>query len=98
MALVFRWYLGLSSRWSNEGEQGREMDYQIWCGPAMGAFNAWVRGSYLEDPLARGVEEVGEAIMAGTAYLARVQVLRSQGVAVAPELGAYLERVKAGSA
>ena len=98
MALVFRWYLGLSSRWSNEGEQGREMDYQIWCGPAMGAFNAWVRGSYLEDPLVHGVEEVGEAIMAGAAYLARVQVLRSQGVVVAPELGVRLERVKAGSA
>ncbi len=38
MALIFRWYLGLSSRWSNTGEKGREMDYQIWCGPSMGAF------------------------------------------------------------
>jgi trans-AT polyketide synthase, acyltransferase and oxidoreductase domains len=49
MALIFRWYLGLSSRWSNSGEQGREMDYQIWCGPSMGSFNDWVRGTYLED-------------------------------------------------
>lgn len=30
MALIFRWYLGLSSKWSNSGEAGREMDYQIW--------------------------------------------------------------------
>ncbi|MEO0685061.1 MAG: PfaD family polyunsaturated fatty acid/polyketide biosynthesis protein, partial [Cyanobacteria bacterium J06649_11] len=47
MALIFRWYLGLSSRWSNSGEKGRETDYQIWCGPAMGAFNNWVKDSYL---------------------------------------------------
>ncbi|SQD77124.1 protein of unknown function, might be Polyketide biosynthesis protein PksE [Moritella yayanosii] len=33
MALIFRWYLGLSSCWSNTGEKGREMDYQIWAGP-----------------------------------------------------------------
>ncbi|MDX9851473.1 MAG: PfaD family polyunsaturated fatty acid/polyketide biosynthesis protein, partial [Anaerolineaceae bacterium] len=36
LALIFRWYLGLTSRWSVVGEPGREMDYQIWCGPAMG--------------------------------------------------------------
>ena len=58
MALIFRWYLGLSSRWSNHGEDGREADYQIWCGPAMGAFNDWVRGSYLEAPENRRVVEV----------------------------------------
>ncbi len=32
MALIFRWYLGLTSRWSSSGEKGREIDYQIWCG------------------------------------------------------------------
>ena len=42
MALVFRWYLGKSSRWAISGESARRADYQIWCGPAMGAFNAWV--------------------------------------------------------
>jgi PfaD family protein len=55
MALIFRWYLGLSSRWSNTGEKGREIDYQIWCGPAMGSFNDWVRGSYLAEPENRQV-------------------------------------------
>ncbi len=34
MALVFRWYLGLSSRWANVGEAGRQVDYRVWCGPA----------------------------------------------------------------
>ena len=50
MALVFRWYLGLSSRWANAGEAGRQLDYQVWCGPAMGAFNEWAKGSFLEAP------------------------------------------------
>ena len=44
MALVFRWYLGLSSRWAIAGEPTRQVDYQVWCGPAMGAFNEWAKG------------------------------------------------------
>ena len=37
MALVFRWYLGMSSQWANQGDPARTVDYQIWCGPAMAA-------------------------------------------------------------
>ncbi len=80
MALIFRWYLGLSSRWSNLGEPDREIDYQIWCGPAMGAFNDWVRGSYLAEPKNRRVAEVADQIMIGAAYLYRLQSLALQGL------------------
>lgn len=80
MALVFRWYLGLSSRWANTGEQGREMDYQIWCGPAMGAFNDWVRGTYLEEPENRKAADVSLQILKGAAYLYRIQMLEACGV------------------
>ncbi|WP_341529637.1 PfaD family polyunsaturated fatty acid/polyketide biosynthesis protein [Nostoc sp. UHCC 0302] len=80
MALIFRWYLGLSSRWSSSGEKGREMDYQIWCGPAIGAFNEWVKGSYLADPNARRVVDVAYHIMNGAAYLYRLQSLKLQGL------------------
>jgi len=80
MALVFRWYLGLSSNWSNEGTTGREMDYQIWCGPSMGAFNAWARGSHLEETKERKVADVARQIMTGAAYGYRVQNLAIQGV------------------
>lgn len=90
MALVFRWYLGLSSRWSNAGEPGREMDYQIWCGPAMGAFNDWVRGSYLEDPARRSVVDVAHHLMTGTAYLARLHDLRLQGLELPPYYTRYV--------
>ncbi|MBD2521867.1 PfaD family polyunsaturated fatty acid/polyketide biosynthesis protein [Nostoc sp. FACHB-133] len=80
MALIFRWYLGLSSRWSNFGEKGREMDYQIWCGPAMGSFNDWVRGSYLSDSNNRQVVDVANHIMTGAAFLYRIQSLKIQGL------------------
>jgi trans-AT polyketide synthase, acyltransferase and oxidoreductase domains len=80
MALIFRWYLGLSSRWSNSGEKGRETDYQIWCGPAMGSFNDWVRGSYLAEPNNRKVVDVANHIMRGAAFLYRVQSLKIQGL------------------
>ncbi|MEQ8970430.1 MAG: PfaD family polyunsaturated fatty acid/polyketide biosynthesis protein [Coleofasciculus sp. C1-SOL-03] len=80
MALIFRWYLGLSSRWASSGVNGREMDYQIWCGPAMGSFNDWVRGSYLAEPKARRVVDVAYHIMMGAAYLYRLQSLKLQGL------------------
>ena len=58
----------------------RQLDYPIWCGPAMGAFNDWVKGSYLESYPNRQVSDVAEQIMQGAAYLYRMQALKMQGV------------------
>lgn len=80
MALIFRWYLGLASRWSNIGEAGREMDYQIWCGPSMGAFNDWVRGTYLENAENRKVADVNLQLLTGATYLYRLNILESHGI------------------
>ena len=89
MALIFRSYLGLSSRWSNTGEKGREIDYQIWCGPAMGAFNNWVRDSYLADPNNRSVLDIANHIMIGAAYLYRLQNLKLQGIVIPAQYSCY---------
>ncbi|CCH65631.1 Enoyl-[acyl-carrier-protein] reductase [FMN] [Richelia intracellularis HM01] len=89
MALIFRWYLGLSSRWSNTGEKGRELDYQIWCGPAMGSFNNWVRGSYLTSPENRHVVDIANHIMTGAAFLYRIQSLKMQGLQIADQYSHY---------
>ncbi len=80
MSLVFRWYLGLSSRWANSGEPSRKIDYQVWCGPAMGAFNEWVKGSFLEPPTNRKVVTVALNILYGAAVSLRASALRCQGV------------------
>ena len=89
MALIFRWYLGLSSRWSVVGDPDREMDYQIWCGPSMGVFNEWVRGSYLQEIENRRIVDIIFQILTGAAYLARVRSLTMQGVNFPPELEMY---------
>ena len=84
LALVCRWYLGKSSRWAIAGDESRRVDYQIWCGPAMGAFNAWSAGTFLEDPAQRGVVQVALNLMEGAAVVTRAQQLRSYGVPVPP--------------
>lgn len=80
MALVFRWYLGLSSRWANAGDPARQLDYQVWCGPAMGAFNEWAKGSALEAPANRTVVGVALNLLYGACVVLRRQALRQQGV------------------
>ncbi len=90
MALIFRWYLGLSSRWSNIGEKGREMDYQIWAGPSMGAFNSWVKDTYLEEYTQRKAVDVGLHLLKGAAYLQRINQLKLQGVHFSPEMVNYI--------
>jgi PfaD family protein len=83
MALIFRWYLGQSPVWANSGNPERKIDYQIWCGPAMGAFNEWARGSFLEDPTRRDVVTLAYNLLYGAAVLQRVNQLRQQGAGAA---------------
>jgi trans-AT polyketide synthase/acyltransferase/oxidoreductase domain-containing protein len=87
MALVFRSYLGQSSRWANSGNLQRKMDYQIWCGPAMGAFNEWAKGSFLEDPVNRDVVTVAMNLLYGACVQLRANSLRCQGVPLKSEIG-----------
>lgn len=82
MALVFRWYLGKSSRWAIDGDPARKLDYQVWCGPAMGSFNAWVKGSFLEPIESRTVAQIARNLLEGAAVVTRAQQLRTYGVAV----------------
>jgi PfaD family protein len=82
MALVFRWYLGQSSHWANLGEPSRLVDYQVWCGPSMAAFNEWVKGSFLERPEERRVEVVGRNILYHAAVLTRARTLAAQGMTI----------------
>ncbi len=80
MALVFRWYLSQASHWAISGEPSRRMDYQIWCGPAMGAFNEWTEGTFLEQWRNRRVVNVNRNIIHGASVVARLNFLKMQGV------------------
>jgi trans-AT polyketide synthase/acyltransferase/oxidoreductase domain-containing protein len=93
MALCFRWYLGQSSRWANAGQKDRQMDYQIWCGPAMGAFNDWVSGSFLEQPTHRTVVQIAKNLLEGATVVTRAHQLRNYGVAVPSAAFQYRPRM-----
>lgn len=93
MALTFRSYLGLSSRWSIEGVSDRRLDYQIWCGPAMGAFNAWTAGSFLAEPANRTVAQVARNLLEGAAVATRAHQFRTYGVPVPPAAFSYQPRL-----
>ncbi|PRC44468.1 2-nitropropane dioxygenase, partial [Mycobacterium sp. ITM-2017-0098] len=82
MALVFRWYLFNGAQWAREGNTARRTDYQIWCGPAMGAFNEWVRGSFLEPVQSRTVRQIALNLLEGAATVSRAGQLRAAGVAM----------------
>ncbi len=84
MALVFRWYLGKASKWAIDGEASRRADFQIWSGPAMGAFNRWVKDSFLADPKNRAVVQIAKNLLEGAAVITRAGQLRSFGLPVSP--------------
>ncbi|WP_432103584.1 ACP S-malonyltransferase [Streptomyces sp. bgisy091] len=67
MALVFRWYFGHSQRIAMEGLEEGRVDFQVHCGPALGAFNQWVEGTPMESWRNRHVDEIGIRIMRETA-------------------------------
>ena len=80
MALVFRSYLGLSSKWAIMGETKRSIDYQIWCGPAIGAFNQWVNGTFLENHENRQVVEIALNLLLGASVCIRGSWLVNQNI------------------
>jgi trans-AT polyketide synthase/acyltransferase/oxidoreductase domain-containing protein len=67
MALVFRWYFGHSQRAAMAGDERFRVDFQVHCGPALGAFNQWVHGTARESWRNRHVDEIGELMMSETA-------------------------------
>lgn len=97
MALVFRWYLGLGSRWAIAGDETRRQDAQVWCGPAIGSFNAWTRGTFLAAPEARRVVVVAANLLAGAAALTRARWLQNQGIDAGPEALRWIPRPLSGA-
>ncbi|MDP4180290.1 MAG: ACP S-malonyltransferase [Bacillota bacterium] len=69
MAMIFKWYFRYASELALNGNPGQKVDYMIYCGPAMGAFNQWVKGTRLEDWRNRHVDEIGIMIVEEAAKL-----------------------------
>jgi trans-AT polyketide synthase/acyltransferase/oxidoreductase domain-containing protein len=69
LALVFRWYFVHATRLAIQGVEDRKVDFQVHCGPAMGAFNQWVSGTAREPWRNRHVADIADLIMEGAARL-----------------------------
>ena len=67
MALVFRWYFFYSSQLAMKGDESDRVNFQVHTGPALGAFNQWVKGTPLESWTRRHADEIGELLMNKTA-------------------------------
>jgi trans-AT polyketide synthase/acyltransferase/oxidoreductase domain-containing protein len=67
MALIFKWYFVHSTRLAMSGSEDQKVDYQIHCGPAMGAFNEWTKGTELQNWRNRHAADIGTKIMTGAA-------------------------------
>jgi trans-AT polyketide synthase, acyltransferase and oxidoreductase domains len=67
MARVFKWYLAQTVMFALEGRPDKTAEYQIHCGPALGAFNQHVAGTPLAQWRNRYVAEIGELLMRGAA-------------------------------
>jgi PfaD family protein len=92
MALAFRWYLGRSSGWAIDGDTRRRTDYQLWAGPAVGAFNRWTAGSFLAAPAERTVTQIALNLLEGAAVVTRAHQARTYGVPVPPEAFTFTPR------
>lgn len=63
MAMVFRHYFRRTNRLAREGDPAMRADYQIHCGPAMGALNGYLAGTDLADHRRRDAAGIALRLM-----------------------------------
>jgi trans-AT polyketide synthase/acyltransferase/oxidoreductase domain-containing protein len=74
MALIFRWYFGYSTRLALSGDEKSRVDYQVHCGPALGAFNQWVKGTRFENWKERNVDKIAIKLLNDTAKMLNMRL------------------------
>lgn len=67
MLLVFKAYFVQSIRLAMNGSEEHQVDYQINCGPALGALNSRLRGTPREHWRDRHVDDLADLLMSGAA-------------------------------
>lgn len=69
MNQVIRRYYSDTTQWALSGNMDHKVDFQIHCGPALGALNQWLKGSELEDWRHRNVDTLAKRLLSETADL-----------------------------
>jgi trans-AT polyketide synthase, acyltransferase and oxidoreductase domains len=67
MALIFRWYFFRSAQLAMSGNDQDKVNFQVHTGPALGAFNQWIKGTAIENWRRRHVDQIANQLMAGAA-------------------------------
>jgi trans-AT polyketide synthase/acyltransferase/oxidoreductase domain-containing protein len=78
MARIFKWYFAHTTHLALSGDEENRVDFQVHTGPALGAFNQWLKGTDLESWRARHVDDIAERLMSATANLLQQAYLRLQ--------------------
>ncbi len=84
MALLFKWYCAHSIEIALAGNLAERANFQIHCGPAMGAFNRFVRGTDLDHWQNRHVDVIADRLMQGAAALVQGHAKSRESVMGAP--------------
>lgn len=63
MVLIFKWYFAKSMQYALEGDMSNKVDFQVYCGSALGSFNQWVKGTSMENWQNRHVDEIAVKLM-----------------------------------
>lgn len=74
MAMIFGWYSSYGFQLALEGDQNQSVDYHVNCGPAMGAFNRYVKGTQYEHWRNRSVVEINQRMMRDAMVLVKQQL------------------------
>ncbi|MBT2288310.1 ACP S-malonyltransferase [Paenibacillus albidus] len=74
MAMLFKWYFTYSSRLALQGSEESKVDYQVHCGPALGALNQELKGTALESWRNRHVDELALFLLDGAAQRLKEQL------------------------
>lgn len=69
MLLTFKWYFGWATESAISGKADNKVNFQVQCGPSLGAFNQWVKGTELENWRKRKVDVMGLKLMNGASEL-----------------------------
>nr|WP_314465334.1 ACP S-malonyltransferase [uncultured Clostridium sp.] len=67
LSLVFRWYFNAGTKFALLGDIENKVDFQVHCGPALGAFNQLVKDTELEKWENRYVDKIAVLIMENAA-------------------------------
>ncbi|MDT4986391.1 MAG: trans-AT polyketide synthase, acyltransferase and oxidoreductase domain [Micromonosporaceae bacterium] len=86
MALIFKWYFVQATRYAMSGDADLRTDYQIACGPAMGALNTILEGTARQHWRHRHVDDLAEFLMTGAAAVLTDRLARLAGARAASPL------------